>query len=108
IPSSFATRLVVTPVAVLRIATCAPGINAPVLSVTLPETVPPETWALTATGISRMTRRPRILVTLQELIDSMSNHLSELNSDIFKQRLMRRINYQFRFQALALRCEAAA
>src|SRR6266542_2406460 len=81
-PSPFATRLVVTPVAVFRIATCAPGINAPVLSATWPEIVPPETWALTAKGISRMTRRPKTWVNLQELTDGMSIHLSELNSKI--------------------------
>src|SRR5216684_7297281 len=76
IPSSFATRLVVMPVAVLRIATCAPGINAPVLSVTLPEIVPPETWALTAKGISRMTRSPKTRLNLQEFTEGMLIHLS--------------------------------
>src|ERR1700730_1805764 len=75
-PSSLATRLVVTPVAVFRIATCAPGIKAPLLSVTLPEIVPPETWALTAKGISKMTRSPKMWLNLQKFTDGMVIHLS--------------------------------
>jgi len=61
---------------VFRIATCAPGINAPVLSVTLPEIVPPETWPLTAKGITRMTRSPKTWVNLQKFTDGMLIHLS--------------------------------